>query len=307
MRSIGKHWLVIAGVLSALMASEAALRVFQAEIPESSTWPTVETEVKSRQINEMSTDVDVLFLGSSVTEAAVDPALLIDRAESYSVYNAALPFSTPLSDEVWLDEVILPRMTPSVVIYGIAAWPPHSTIGNDLLRAGIEAVARKDESRLAESIALIDNKGLLADWDERRTRQNLIVTGPWTDEGHMRGYYDMARTSIAGAYSSFGTATMSSDNLSALRTKVGELTDSGIKVALMIEPGRFPGEVRDSDLEAYVASVMAIGEKLGVPVWDTYHVEWDEGYFVDEAHFNRRGTVAFTHYIGPFIEELVSG
>ena len=97
---------------------------------------------------------------------------------------------------------------------------------------------------------------------------------------------------------------MSNDNIEALRRTVRTLEDAGIQGILMIEPGHFPGDVSDSDLAIYLESIKALGRDLRVPVWDTYGVGWNPEYFVDEAHFNREGTVAFTSFLADLIIEM---
>jgi hypothetical protein len=99
---------------------------------------------------------------------------------------------------------------------------------------------------------------------------------------------------------------MSSDNLAALTRTVSALTQEGIEVVVMIEPGSYPGQFSDSEVESYLTSIRVFGHEMGIPVWDTYSVGWDSSYHADEAHFNREGTIAFTTYLAGLVSELDS-
>lgn len=302
-----KFWIVASGVLCALLVGEGALRVLEPYIPPPSPWPTVETQVKSAQLVTLSHEVDVVLLGSSVTEAAVDPELLGVTGKGVA-YNSALPFSTPLSNEVWLDEVVLEHVSPSIVIIGVPAWPPHTTIERDPMRIGTqEALIRISNPTASGLLALVRNKGVLANWDERWVGQGLSSSDLWTDLGHMIGYYDGPTRTLSGRFQPFGVPRMSNDNLAAMIRTVKALTQAGTTVVLMIEPGEFPGEVSNADTATYLESIKDLGRDLNVPVWDTYSMGWNPDYYVDEAHFNREGTVAFTTHVAGLLVDLDIG
>jgi hypothetical protein len=301
-----KHgaWWVLAGVLCAVLVAEGGIRLLEPALPSASSWPTVETDVKSRQLDELSADVDILFLGTSLTEAGVDPAILMGLTGADLVYNAALPFATPLSNQVWLDEVVLERVVPSVVVIGIAAWPPHTTINDDPLRAGLLATST-DDAGLSAS-ALFRQKGVLAEWDQRDVRERSSSSNLWTDLGHMRGYYEVAPGSMKETFPPYGEPAMSSDNSAALAATIRDLRAAGTSVVLLIEPAHYPGSVLESDVDAYLDSITQVGEELGVEVWDTYHVGWRPEMYADGAHFNRTGTEAFTEHLAGLVRESSS-
>ena len=306
MRATRARFWIVAGVLGGLLMGEVALRVLEPSIPAPSPWPSVETQVKSAQLATLSQDVEVLLLGSSVTEAAVDPELLTKLTSGGVSYNSAMPFSTPLSNELWLDKVVLEHFSPSIVVFGIPVWPPHSTTETDVLRPGIEeATSLSTTSVIRGFLALTRNKGVLADWDERWVGFGLRSSDLWTDLGHLSGFYDVPPELRMGHSLAFGQPSMSDDNIEALQRTAGTLEQAGIQMVMMIEPGHFPGDVSDSVLAIYLESIRDLGRDLKVPVWDTYSVGWNPEYFVDGAHFNREGTVSFTSYLADLINEMV--
>jgi hypothetical protein len=308
MRGRNQLLLIGTGILCALLAGELVMRAIEQDLPRSSPWPTAETEVKYTQLAQIGDQVEVVFLGSSATEAAVDPELFSVLSGRRVVYNAALPFSTPLSNEAWLDEVVLDWASPAVVIIGMPAWPAHTTAENDPLRVGIqEADDLVSDPGVGRSVSLLRNKGVLADWDQRLAREASSGSDLMTSLGHQTGYYHLSNQSLAGRFPPFGAPRMSSENEEAMRRSVDTLTQAGRVVVLMIEPGRYPGEVSKSDTTEYLDSLEDLGRDLRVPVWDTYSERWNPDHFVDEAHFNQEGTVAFTSYLAELIIEMDRG
>jgi hypothetical protein len=300
-------WVAV-GLICAVLIGEVVMHVLEPAVPSPSRWPSAETQVKSGQLAKLAQDVEVVFLGSSVTEAAVDPELLRVLAGTGTVYNAALPFSSPLSDEVWLADVVLDHSEPSIVVMGVTSWPAHSSVSNDPMRSAIQhATTPVPVHGISQRFALLGNRGVFSDWDERLGRQRLITSGLWTDLGHKTGYYDRAPQSLIGQFPPFGDPQMSPDNAHAFAETVRALQQADIEVVLLIEPGRYPGDVSDADIALYLTSIQALGRELGVPVWDTYSRGWDPDFYVDEAHFNREGTVAFTTYVADLVGDLAHG
>ncbi len=99
---------------------------------------------------------------------------------------------------------------------------------------------------------------------------------------------------------------MSHDNARELRESIEELKREGTNVILIIEPGRFPGDVLTIDIDSYVESITRLAADLEIEVWDTYHLEWDPAMYADEAHFNRAGTVAFTRHVAFLLDQATS-
>ena len=106
MRRLSPGFHILTGVLVALVTAELLIRVVGPQMPDQSLWPTVETDLKSHQLVDLKTEPTLLLLGSSISEAAVDPVILESLTGLSSIYNSAMPFSSPLSMEIWLEEVV---------------------------------------------------------------------------------------------------------------------------------------------------------------------------------------------------------
>ena len=301
-----KAWVVVSGVVCALVFGELAVRLLEPELLVRSDWPTAETDIKQEQLSSLPDDIELVLIGSSQTEAAVDPVLLTSLAAVERAYNAALPFSTPISDRIWLQDVVLGSVSPSIVVLGIPVWPTHTTESDDPLATGLKRAVSSGESPWqTASFALERSKGVLADWDERSSWQNLANSGLWTDLGHFTGYYQRRGETLEGQFPPYGQPRMSASNLEALIETLELLDAEGITGVLMLEPGHYPGDVSEKDIASFIDSIRVLAREHDVPLWDTYSVDWDASYFADEAHFNREGTQAFTKLLAEYLRELV--
>jgi hypothetical protein len=240
-------------------------------------------------------DHEIVFLGSSVTEAAVDPELL-----SRDAYNAALPFSSPISNLVWYRTHFVPG-EGDVVVMGVPIWPSTSTRSNDALALGL-ASAQAAEEGVAS--ALVENRGFLSDWYQRSLERSAMDSGLWTDRGHQTTYYARRDESIAARFDPYGQPRMSTDSEQAVLALAQDVEEAGATFVLMVEPGRFPGQVAEHDVEGYLDYLQRLASESGVLFWDTYSVGWDDSLYADEAHFNHKGTLAFTKYMDELLTEI---
>ncbi len=286
--------LVVLGVLSALSAAELTLRIFEDELPVRSAWPTVETELKNSQLSAVD-DWDVVFLGSSVTEAAIDPRLLT----GVTAYNAALPFSTPISHEVWYSGQFSDRQG-RIVVLGLPAWPYHQGIEDDRIVSGIEAAIR-DGTMKAPRLAIIAHRGVIADWFGLRSREVALESHFWTPQGHLTAYYSLRSPPLTGSFQPFGPPEMSEDVRTAIHRLAEYVRLQGGTLVLMIEPARFPGKVSDQVLQRYLATVNDLAKDLNVDLWDTFAIGWADDLYADDLHFNRRGTEAFSELVNQLL------
>lgn len=296
MKSGTRLAIVVLGVLSALGAAELALRIFGEELPVRSAWPTVETQLKDSQLTEPD-QWDVIFLGSSVTEAAVDPRLL----NGVTAYNAALPFSTPISHEVWYRGQFSDQQD-RIVVLGLPAWPYHQQDDEDRLVSGIGAALESD-ARTESRLKMIDHRGVLADWFGLRSREAALRSHFWTPQGHLTAYHSLVSQPITGSFEPFGPPRMSEDVRTAIHRLAEYVKLQGGTFVLMIEPARFPGEVAADVLQSYLGTVRDLAADLDVELWDTFSIGWADDLYADVLHFNRRGTEA----LSALMNELLAG
>jgi hypothetical protein len=290
---------VVIGALSALLLAEAGARVVLEDLPDAREWPTPETEIKNAQLVRLSregVDLDVVFVGSSAVEAGVDPDRLRERT-GLLAYNAALPFSTALSNEFWLRRFVLPLTHPDTVVIGLSVWAHGSPVEDDLLATGLQAVASREGSGMG--LAIVDRRRQLRSWSDSAMRLDQLRSGVFTALGHQTAYYDMSIAHDEGPrFVGSETAQMAESDLAALRRTIKMLDDQSIEVVLFLEPVGCPPKVAAcSRFSVADHPGLALASEFDLEVIDAASQPWPSGFYADTAHFNRSGTEALTDFV----------
>ena len=300
--------LVFAGAILAIASAELTLRAVEEHLPVLSDWPTVETEVKSAQFARLEENPELLIVGSSMVESAVDPHALVSMGAASSAYNSAFPFSTPAAMDIWLRDYLRPWDGLEVVVIGLPAWPPPADLASDPLATGlIEAFGADLVADPFEDVALWRLRGLLADLGEATRRERTVAAGLWTELGHQTVYYGRSAGSLVGRFPPYGEPEMSEVQERGLRRIVATARQAGATPVVLLEAGRFPGVVDDRTVAAYLDTLYELTADLDVPLWDAYSLDWDESLYADEVHFNEEGARAFTAYLGALLDLLGGG
>jgi len=297
--------LTLLGAAVVIAGAEITLREVEGHLPVLSQWPTIETELKSAQYEDLDPRPSLLIVGSSMTESAVDPQRLVAMGAAPAAYNSAFPFFSPAAADLWLRDFLKPWDDLEVIIIGLPVWPPpHETASDPLALALLDATGGEPAGDTFDEIALWRLRGILGDIDKAARRERTTANHLWTDLGHQTYYYGRAGGSVSGNYPPYRDSTMSAVQERALRRIIETATHTGVTPVVLLEPGRYPDAVDDAQLAAYRDWLIALTDELAVEFWDSYSLPWDESYYADETHFNRQGTVAFTDYIGERLLEL---
>lgn len=287
------------GIVAMVVLAEMVMRIVGPQMPEASIWPTVETDIKSEQLTELGTEPELLLIGTSATEAALDPVRL-EALTGLSAYNSAFPFSSPLSHEIWLNEVVPADWAPRLLVIGMQPSPPDE-IATGLMVEGLQkAVRDRVVGDLFGWSALARRRGVLADWDQLSSWDHLEKSGYMTSLGHQTGYYDRLITSEASEVSA-GRNELSAEQTAALGRIIQSSRDAGLEVVILVEPV-FGMRSSRADTAAYISWLEEQARSWGIPVWNAHDLEWDDELWADEHHFNRAGTEAFTRYVATLIE-----
>jgi hypothetical protein len=289
---------VALGVLLTIGVAEGLVRILDERLPTGTVWPSVESQAKFELLHDLPS-TEVVFLGSSITEAAVDPVLFAQKATANSAFNSGIPFSTPFSNEWWLDEVVLRELRPHMVVIGLTAWSGGVRPDQDPL------LSRYQEARAARGappVALLEHAGVLSEWESRMSdaRARALLT----DLGHQTGYYDRSIDDAKPVELPYGPPEMPGAEAAAVGRMIDRLRAEDIATFVLIEPGRYPGDKGTIDYDRYIDSVLSHHADWGVPVVDTFHLDWERKWFADLAHFNREGTEEFTSYIAGVIDGM---
>lgn len=298
---------ILFGMLVAIVLGEVGAQLLEESLPELSEWPTIEVQVKADQLESLDELPDVLVVGSSVTESGIDPARLQDMGAAQSAYNSAFPFYSPAAAEVWLDEFVEPWGEVETLLIGLPAWPPPESPEEDPLTRALQNLAERDGApHLLDRFALWRLRGVVNDLDEAIDRQRSIARGRWTELGHQTYWQEMSGERFGG-HGRYGVPEMAANHQEALADIVIAAQQSGTTPVIIIEPGRFAGQVTDGAIDDYIAWLRSFAAELGVDLWDAYSMDWDPALFADGTHFNYDGTVVYTTYIGEMLAQSDNG
>jgi hypothetical protein len=296
-------------MLAPLVCAEIALRALAPSLPSPDPWPSVGLEVKAEYAERLVADeTDVLFLGSSVSEAGIDPdQLLADHG--ISAFNAAGPYSTPVGMRRWLDHSLWP-LEPATIVIGLSIWGAPDTQENDVLANGFDALA--DHERRRDSIL-----GRSEFWSRRGQLRDLVGllsdsvnSASYTERGHLTIYRNQLRQTEEDLRGGTPFPGFSADNEAALVEIVAEAQRRGSRVVLLLEPGGcpsvLPGCANPDSERLALATVADMAESLGVELINGRDLDTPDDWYADSAHFNARGTARFTAFIGDALQAMTT-
>ncbi|GEM_PF-4503593 len=309
MRRLRERWVVVGAMLVILGAAEFGVRSIGSSLPEPTGLPSVESRVKATLLRDVPARLDVVLLGDSVMEGGVDPARLRSRF-GLEAFNAAVPFSTPLAMERWID-VVLARTRPRLVVVGLGFDPSVTTLGDDPLRLALE---REPDTGVWELLGrhseLVRRRRQLRDWSDTLRDVRALEAGTWTSRGFQRGYLDGTIRSVATVEEPASAAggRMTRDNEEALGRLVQRLVEEGIDVVVVMEPIRCDTEACRRRLvdSPYHRQVFAVADRTGASYLDTNVERWDPGLFVDALHLTGAGVERLTDAVGRLVEDHLS-
>lgn len=282
---------VIWGVLIALALGEIAIRLVGAELPPVSTWPTAEAEMKYHDIVLEGRDPDLVIVGSSFMEAAIDPERLTSIAEGY---NLAMPFTSVETMDWWLREVVFPRTEPTTIVIGVRTWRAVEETDAHLVSAFTSA--SNEWSRSAESWSrLWAARGALGDLDRSLARRNLTSLGLWTDFGHQTGHYE--RAVPVSQWKKLLPARWDPTSRERWRQLLETATSQVPNVVIVIEPVAASIAPRAADIERFSRDLREIADDQHVMILEPKPEFWGDEMYADGFHFNRVGVLKFTQFM----------
>ncbi len=120
-RASGSSLLVAVGVL---LVAELGVRALAGPLHEPMVWRDRETSAKAAQIAGLGDagGAEVVLVGSSMTNAAVDPVALTEAlGTSRPAYNAALNGASTPTLATWVEEVVIPQLRPDLIVVGLSS------------------------------------------------------------------------------------------------------------------------------------------------------------------------------------------
>lgn len=317
--------LVLAVAIIVFGLAEAAARAIEPHLPAPVLWGDLETQLKVAQMDRVATTggADVVFLGSSIVNAGIDPALFAELSESGTVvYDAALNATSPQLLELWVEEIVLPRLQPDLAIIGLSS--------RELNDHGISQAEQYD--RYVESIERAFEIGQVTipqRIDQAMSNVSAVVRlrseirRPFTIFNELRG----TTSSLLGltdqgagtrlrhveyhVSEEFRDRTANRDlvdyqiggvELGALGRLIGEIRSTGAEVLLVdmpvMEADYIPMHPNgQADLDAYRAALREFADQNGVQLAIPPDQPWPADHFADPLHLNQTGVDEITTWL----------
>lgn len=314
-------WATTAAVaLAVLVVAEVGARAVADRLPPRQVWGTAEAQYKADQIDGASDrGVDVVFAGTSVVDAGVDPTAFDRRlVTGRGSYNAALGAGSPAMVRSFTSLLAVPRLRPTLLVLGISSRDLNA---NDPGQASLErqwfaspAVAHlTGTENLVDTIdrVLSDHSALVAHRAELRSPRNLAGRGnpAWGEaltqgDGQYTAFLDQ-HFELSARQVEFVRSVPLHDwavdeaKVGAFRSVIEGAMSTGAAVLLVDMPTtaayRELHPNGSSDVEIYERTVEALATSTGVPLIRLG--AWPDDAFADVLHLNAVGSERLTHLL----------
>ncbi|MEX2622539.1 MAG: hypothetical protein WD651_02315 [Acidimicrobiia bacterium] len=305
------------GVVVVLATTEVGLRVLGSALPDPVLWPSIEADIKVDQMSQPAyRPTRVVFMGDSTMESGVDPSRLHEFGVEDSSYNAALPWSTPLSMEVWFGEVVRPLLDPEIIYVGLAPPSGLNTREGDILYQGLLTAIRSQEESWVGAVAgwseLYKKRTLVRDLPVIFRRERVVELGLISTLGFQTGYLWGAIAAAEGGVPAIENTNrqMSEADKAALERLIRSAAQAHVQLVLVVEPFPCPADAGEC-VERFLSStfyrgVEALANAQEVPLLNVMQEPWPEGLFVDDRHLNAAGVDRFQRLVANSMADLGS-
>ena len=323
---------LIVGFVIVVVLLEGAARLLAPHIPGQLVWDTQFTQDKADQIAAAGA-VDVVYVGSSVVNAGIDPGLVSANSRFDSGYNTAIPSTTPSTWKIWMRDIVFPDLCPSVVVIGISVRDYNDgNVGIPFdLKSYLPSAGRLELYGQFTSASLEQQVGRYSAFVRIRSRlrqpekvARYLVTGRvpgWpatvlTPDGRYTGWddndfaYPSAESVEQLTTKVFVNFSVGGAEDAAVRAIIEEAQALGQQVVVVRMPTMnqliaplLPGG--QDDLDSFERQVERLGVDYGVPVIVYPDMDDNEALFGDLYHMNRAGTTEFSERLGADLDRLV--
>ncbi len=321
-------------VLTLVAGVELGARRVEGGVPLPLTWDTQFSQDKAIQIDGIEDTLDVVFTGSSVAQANIDPALFADLSSQFGDgYNAGLPSMTPRVWRQFLIDTVYRHRCPSLLVIAVdirqfSDNKPGSDdqrirylnsrgrleyIGDDNFWRSSEqwleahsALVRL-RSRLREpdkAVAWIWDIGEIGDW--RNT--NLTPEGRYqSNDGRT---YEASEERLSNLRSgAFRDLSFGGKETDALRGMIEDATAMGMQVVLVETPTMSEQLAKAlpngaADLAWFSEVLAGVAAEFDVPFLRFPEMDDQAVYFSDDYHMNWTGVEMLTTRLAAEIDGL---
>jgi hypothetical protein len=318
--------LVIAIVVVAL--AEVFVRAIGSHLPSPLMWESYETQRKVQEIDALSQrgGAQVVFVGSSIIDVGIDPAS-VDRQIGGRVisFNAGLASSIPRMTAVWAEHVVIPRLHPRVVVFGLNAYdlgaedPNRSAFYNAFLgSSGAREVLGTDDPIQSVDRWLGEHSAL---WQHKYQLRDPATLVRAVEDHSPRVDAEAAAVDQNGRqtanqylpYSDLTTIdmngwTLGTPDTAAVRQLIAFDHARNIQTVLVDMPvtNQFVASMPqgNTSYEVFTDEVAIIGRKTGTKVINDASVR-NDGLFFNNIHLNHNGAELLSIQLGRILKGIV--
>jgi hypothetical protein len=331
----GRIPLVFAAALLLLVGAEGVVRAVQPRLREPLVWSDSEMQSKVERIDEIDRSnarTSVLFLGSSMVNAAADPVLasrLIGPGRE-PVFNGAFNGADARSLAFFTEHVALPRLRPRVVVIGASSvelndngitqdrfWDKLNDAPAARLAAGHGDVVERAEAWVEERSALVRYRTelrrpvtVLRGTSKKRASVSPLGVIGSLPEFHRRPYGIRPDFRFRTEQETYRNFALGGDQLRALDGLVGVLRGRGVDVVIVNMPvtddalAMHPGGREDYERAARALETLARERDVRFVDMSSNFPSHDG--FVDPLHLNAAGAKRFTERLVPVLRQLLA-
>lgn len=340
-RTTHTGWRLVAIVLVVLVVAEGYVRLIAAYLPPPTTPGAGEVAFKKSRLEQLGAagGVSVVFMGDSMMDSALDPAVFLQHAPSApSAYNASLQGSRLTTQQQWAHEIVLPAVRPKVVLQAVNPTLV-STLGTSadqlgvydaILAANIRSVrgdiwqnateAASEHVYLVRYRDALRRPGVLGGATVNRFTggqefpQPARPPGFWertlTPAGQVTEYADgqAARTGPDGLITNIRIMLESSRDFTPMNSITSRYKSAGVQTVVVIQPVAFDimtaSGLDVAPWKAAAADIRRRAEAEGLPVIDFSDTPYTRDHFFDPLHLNAKGSARFSTELAQRYEAL---
>lgn len=318
-------WSVAFSVLF-LLAAEVGTRAM-GDLPANRTWPDVESQYKAEHAEAVAASEGrepLIFAGSSVSDAAFDPAIVTRAAGTDSdSFNYAQEGSLAATTARFLDAAVIDQVDPDVVVLGvfpgdIGASPTNAAaLGDELaasrgyrLASGNPTVADRIDDAASSRSALIAHREILRDpvrllqWLRAPSTPTILDADTGALLRHRDQQWDPDQATGGDLHAGDATVPVA-PQVQAIEDLAEELAARGTRLVVVELPvledsPAAPDEAARSLTHAAMVDIEASGcaERL-----DLRSVGQDVTYWSDPVHVNEAGTELVSKAVGEWLAQ----
>jgi len=160
---------ILVVAVAVLALAELTVRARASTMPDPPRWSAPEIDYKEAQVERLQArgGASVVFLGSSVIDAAANPTLVASPGAARPPYNAGFGGGSVRMINTWATKVAVPRLKPDVVVLGLAS--------RDLNPNDPEQVRLEQDFVAARAVKELTGRASSLDRAERRLERSSAL------------------------------------------------------------------------------------------------------------------------------------